>query len=666
MGLCIMLGALLLQSSPHSRADTPSAEPKATPETSIALRYLDKLAKGTLDISKDTALSPYCSIKRRNEIREQLEFLQNTHFQDGDVFSYEGSRTEANFAAILLRSDNARSPLNIRIHAVALVKKNNQWLASPLPSRFTNTGYGYDPAVQKSVQQLEMWMAKEKTKRESSARQNAQANLLDSIKEEENSARLDRLDSHQAVENLLRQLKNKNLLGVLASLGAGSNQLPEPLDTTTDLISRGLDHSEDANAWTLVTHPSVITHTLKTDQKNKDVVVGFWNPLDSKHSHILYFPTEKQKGKTFTKLPNLLKSALLPEEERWREQWRNQQRDQEELVGKLPQLIYKHHPAKTFSGDPEEVSQYFIQALDSLNFLNCFRLIPRNGDFFDNPQKQAQHLNQLSQLWKSLHRVRANPRRDLDLIQSESLALLPLQFAKPNRSGEFHTIKVWLIRESGNWHLIPHETLNEYANDQLKAEKKKLETQLRALEKEQQEKHSKTLLARVTTLSPPLHKKNISADEAKKTLTRFRSTLRANDTTEALSLCAVLKGTSNVQTLKTFNYALRGASDHSANDHVLGVNSAGSWTAVSIRTESKTSHHYDYPLYLVVATEQGPKILLDIDLRHATNKGRKLLNNRNWKKLEEAVGDVSDVQTLFNGHSALATEDIKTNEPIKD
>jgi hypothetical protein len=109
---------------------------------------------------------------------------------------------------------------------------------------------------------------------------------------------------------------------------------------------------------------------------------------------------------------------------------------------------------------------------------------------------------------------------------------------------------------------------------------------------------------------------------------------------------------------------LRGARDHNGDDLVLGVHRSGKWIGISLRTQSKVSESFDYPLYLVVNTKDGPKVLLDIDLRYATNKGRKLINSRNWKKLKNTLPEdsLTHIQTLFNQHEKLSKTDLSQQE----
>lgn len=136
--------------------------------------------------------------------------------------------------------------------------------------------------------------------------------------------------------------------------------------------------------------------------------------------------------------------------------------------------------------------------------------------------------------------------------------------------------------------------------------------------------------------------------------------MRSRDTQPALSHCAILKGTNDAQALKALNYALRGASDHTDQDLILGTTRKGNWTGISVRTESKLAEAHDYPLYLIANTEEGLRILIDVDLRHPSNKGRTLLNKKNWSKCEEILPmeSIDDLKVIFEEHLKLSAKDI--------
>lgn len=644
-------------------ADNPSADGS----NQAALSYLNHLSKGELDIEKHTALSPHCGLQRRKTIRERIAFLQKNDFRQGDTFSIESTKVENHLAAVLVRATNPAAPLSDRIHAVALVKDKKEWQPAPLPGSFSNTGYGYDETIELTVRTLEHWMAREKILRETQRREKAAAEFKTTIAAVEQKAGLDAMSPEEAVIHFLKQCREKNLLGILAAMGAASDQLLEPLDTTIDIVSQGLRNSPKSSDWHLLTNRSVIAQVLKEDHTRNEVALGCLNPMERETSKILYFPIHKSGGKTFVRLAPMLKVALLPENERRAQRWRHHHGDENELKKMLPAAILKNSRPCNYPS-PQKLREHFLRSVANNDFTDAIRLLPRKGDYFGKEENQATMLSSFGSLWQSIQVLSPPPLPPADILQEKSIALAPLQFAKPNRPGESQSIKIWMIKDTDGWHLIGRDPLDKAIKDTLNISSDKLEQRFSSIEKSTQEKHSRNWLSKVVTLTPPLTLDPVKEDEAKLLFANFRTHLRTSKIESALSSCAVLKGTDNIQTLKVFNYAIRGAADHIDDDQLLGMTRAGKWLGVSARTQSKLTGTNDYPLYLIVSSPKGPRIFLDIDLRHATNKGRKLLNKKNWRRLEASLPKESlqHLKTLFAQHSKLATEDIAKTLQLRE
>lgn len=645
----------------------PDAVPPVTDKTKVALAYLKRLSEGEIDIAKHTALSEHCGIQRRKVIRTRIEFVNKNYFHKGDTLTFVEQKIDGNLAGILIRAENPATPLSTRVHAVALIKKGKSWKAAPLLGLFSNTGYGYDEKVELAVRSLERWMAREKTLREFQWREKATNAFKSTLVDIEKKAGFDKMGPEKSVARFLEQCREKNLLGILASMGGASDALEEPMETTISLISQGLENKDTSSDWHLVTSRSVIAQVLKIDNTRNEVALGFYNPLERGKSKILYFPIHSSGGKTFVRLSPLLKIAMLPQNQRWQQRWKHRHGDEDELRKKLPSTIFKNTKPVSYRTS-RELLNHLLKSIKEDNFTDCLRLTPQKGDYFGKEENQSSILSNLGNLWRSIHKLKSSPQQAFDITEDKNVALAPLQYAKTNRTGEFETIKIWMIKNAEGWHLISYETLTASMAEELKTTIKKLEKRFLSEEKARQDQHARDLLDKVATLNLPITLGPVSEDDAKNLFTSFRSHLRSKDTQAALSSCAVLKGTSSTQTLKTFSYAIRGAADHTNYDHLVGATKSGKWMGLSVRTESKLVGLNEYPLYLVVKTDKGPRVMLDIDLRHATNKGRALLNKKNWRKLEEilAKDSLADVKAIFEAHTKLTVKDVEEELKLKE
>ena len=277
-------------------------------------------------------------------------------------------------------------------------------------------------------------------------------------------------------------------------------------------------------------------------------------------------------------------------------------------------------------------------------------------------------LANLASLWQNLTGLNSSPKPKTQIVKDTSLALAPIQFAIPNVPGKFHTANLWMMKSDAGWKLVPEKTIMTISDAKLRRSVTDLEKKIIAMTQAQRNEISKQLLSQVFTIDPANIKAAVTERNATELIKQYRSHLRSDDHQSALNCCAILKGTDDTKTLKNLNYALKGVDDHIKDDRTLGFTSAGNWSGVSVRTQSKLAGTHDYPLYLCLQTEKGPKVLLDIDLRYASNNGRKALNKINWDKLEKAIpaDAFKNVQTIFSQHQKLVTKDIEAEKKLHE
>lgn len=651
-----MFTQMIMAQALYKDAKSQNAE-----QAQVAMTYIKRLTKGELNLKEHTALSRHCGPERLNKLRTRIEFLRKNDFRENDSLSIEIQKTDANLAAVLIRAENPVAPLSPHIHAVALIRKKDLWLAAPLPGLFSNTGYGYDHKIEQSVRALERWMAREKTLRELDYIRKANSDIKSKLVIMEQKAGFDEMSSEQAVTFFLEQCRNKNLLGIATSMGGASDALADSLDTTITLIAKGLEKKNDPDSdWFLLTSRSVIVRILEFDEKRAEVALGFYNPMAHREqsSKVIRFPVRSAKDKTFTHLPPSLQASALAGHDSKRHGGGHAH--DYKLQKRITAAIFENLEVVKHSS-PEDLLNQFLDSIKKNDFTGCLRLTPRKGSFYGNEKNHEAILSNLGNLWRNIHSLNLSPSKNPYIIKEENLALAPLLYEKTNQAGVFETIKIWMLQDDDGWHLISPLSLHKVIGEKEQAATEKIEELLLAQEKKQREEHAREFLNKVVTITAPHSLDTLSEKDALKVFTNFRNDLRAKDTQAILSSCAVISGISDPQTLLTFiNYALRGASDHTDQDHILGTTRKGDWIGLSVKTVSKLSGMSDYPLYIVVNTAQGARILIDVDLRHATNRGRTQLNQKNWDKLEKTLPQesVDILKAIFTEHLKFSIKDI--------
>lgn len=636
---------------------------QTTPDQ-VALDYIKLISKGSIDINKHTAISENCSLSRKEEIIEKLASITENNFQEGDTFSIESEKRIENLAAVLILKKNTLNPLNFQIFPVALIKKEQQWLPAPVVGSFTNSGYGYDIEIENNTKSLESWMAQQK-KLEEQYKRSAHEQLITSIKQADTSSPLEKINKQQMFEQFTKHCKSNDVINILASLGASVENSPEPIEDLEGLLQNvtlGLNTPQtnnNNNPWEKLTSPHYLAQVLETNNANGNISVGFYNLLKNSDISFQKFNSFRHQEKTYLVLSEELKYSMIGSNQRNRTSYFPFKKKQEFTEKIIPAILNKYPP--TTYNTPEELQKKIANAVKSNSFPSLVPLLPRDGEFYELSKNQNSAFKNLNTLWKQIFSIDSKLIAASPILKSETLALIPVFVSKNSSLNDLTaTYDIWLSKGKKSWHIVDTTTLKKNATPELSATIKQLEKQLSDyLEKSSTERKNKTL-NQITSITLPLKNGLSSEEEALKTLDAFRAALRASDIYQAFAYSAFINASEDNNILDIFQYELKGALDHIPYDHYLGTLSSGNWQGVSLRTESKTTAVKDYPLYIVINTDQGAKILRGVDLRYANNKGRKMLNTKLWKKLEAEIPaqSIDHIRTLFKKHQELVEQDI--------
>ena len=126
----------------------------------------------------------------------------------------------------------------------------------------------------------------------------------------------------------------------------------------------------------------------------------------------------------------------------------------------------------------------------------------------------------------------------------------------------------------------------------------------------------------------------------------------------------MLEGTDKNTLMKNMQRLIRGAQEQGLDAHILGTSVNAGWVGVSVRTKSKVSELYDYPLYLITNTTKGPRVFINLDLRYPRNSGRKHLNEKSWEQLDQDAprNSLRFLKAIFKEHIKRCEEDITATQ----
>jgi hypothetical protein len=132
---------------------------------------------------------------------------------------------------------------------------------------------------------------------------------------------------------------------------------------------------------------------------------------------------------------------------------------------------------------------------------------------------------------------------------------------------------------------------------------------------------------------------------------KWLETTRKGDVKAALNLVARLDDPqSGVTVLQNLGYEISSSRRSKEAPAVIGTYCGKTWTAVGVKIDQAGKS--TFPLYPVIQTPQGPRILIEIDLFASKNRGREFLNKAAFERLEKLSNTAGELQNLYSKHQA--------------
>jgi hypothetical protein len=125
---------------------------------------------------------------------------------------------------------------------------------------------------------------------------------------------------------------------------------------------------------------------------------------------------------------------------------------------------------------------------------------------------------------------------------------------------------------------------------------------------------------------------------------------REGDVEAALRHCARLnKADSKTTVLRNLGYEMTGLQRASRLPAITAVQREGIWTAVAV--DSVSDDNPSFPLYPVIQTPDGPRILIEVDLIASTSRSRDFLNRAALDRLQDlSPAAATALKRLFDMH----------------
>ena len=148
-------------------------------------------------------------------------------------------------------------------------------------------------------------------------------------------------------------------------------------------------------------------------------------------------------------------------------------------------------------------------------------------------------------------------------------------------------------------------------------------------------------------------------DDSRQLVELWLKATRDGDVMAALRLTARLDlADSPAMLLRNIGYEMTGTRRNPHPATLAAIRRGGKLTAVGTRSAPESPP--SFPLYPIVATPKGPRILLEIDLFASANRSREFLNKAALARLREASAEAADdLANLFAEHQAAVAAPVK-------
>lgn len=611
-----------------------------------AIEFLEKvrLRKLDLDPGRDTALSARVIDDKKRKIARRLDRLAQ---ELGSAPLELGTiKMDDNFAGVIVRKVSGYDPNSFRVFPVALVKRGDSWTPAPVPASFENVDTGYASTLRERLKSLENWMLREQISDLEKLRAESSEKVLRKIRAKLSVETLRQLDLNQVSSQFLAACEQRDAGLLLGLLGGLSVPLPDDWSRRLKAVDQALNRESSAlRPWRSLIAPEVVRVIVQQQEEPDEALVsiacldphGLEKSPGAPRFEILNLNLTRNADRLWQiNLPEAFLNRSADEEE---EEGNDEETESNpDLLDAFPKKWNAIHPP-TPQPSADAAQKALFSALQSPTMTTLFTLAQIDGE----PQPARNAFVEAAKFWSLTHSPTASRHpMPLALHADGKSAVGLFQFFSTREPDKLDAKPVYYEQGSNGWRWTPvpsTSTLMKF-EDWVAGES-------RGWAKRWQEK----LLTDSLLLDPEFSKPAPDAAEARKAVEAWLAAIQRGDVTAALSHTARLNDARSASiTIQNLGYEIAGSQKQAHPPTITGVYPGAIWTAVGVTStqSGKTIH----PLYPVIQTAGGPRILIEIDLFASGNRGRDFLNKAALERLKKITSPtiVDDLRVLYSKH----------------
>ena len=589
-----------------------------------ALEYLGKLREKKVSTvtGKDTAISPETTDDKRKEISRTLERLSQ-ELAEGTLELGE-IKQDGGTAGVIVRQIDGFDVNAMQVIALAMVKRGDDWLPAPIPASFDNTGLGYDPVLAQNLPALEEWMLRQRVvdlqilRAESTLRMQRQ--IAKSLPKEKLAA----MKQDQVVEGFMKACALQDLSAVLGYLGGLNQTLPEDWSVRSNGAAKAISKKEsEKSPWRLLLSPDVFRFLAHTEMTDDEGTVSFacLDPTEKSTTFLILHVgiSKSDEGLWQIDLPSAFfnRDEELPKEEEI----------EAEILDTLPHKLRKKYPSMP-QATAEEAGEILLTKLRGNSLSDLLPLISWEGT--DAPSG-LKNIMRAAQTWRALHDpgTVGCPLKMAFHEEGNEAAVITQFFSThdPERT-DLRVLQFQKNDKGWMWTPLP------VADPAPDSDGGKIANWVKDQRPIMASQWQGKLLTGSSEIKSLVENHAVSPEEAHKTLTEWISSTRDGDLEKALALTAWINdGRGASRMLRNLGHEMATASKEKASAEIVEIYHSTNWAAVGVKTSSEDTPA-NFPLYPVIQTDKGPRILLEVDLFASPARGREFLNKASLERLQ--------------------------------
>lgn len=609
----------------------------------VAIDFLEKvrLRKLNLEPGGDTALSPQTAESKKRKIAKSIERMARD--LGTDPLEVGAVKLDDDFAAVLIRKVGGFDPNRLQVFPVALVRRGAEWTAAPVPASFENSGAGYALALRKRLELLENWMLREQVVDLEQLREESAGRMRQKIESTLLAKDVRKMDALQCARRFLAACEQGDLPSMLGLLGGLTTDLPEDWAMRLKAAERAVATGANApRPWRLLTSSDVARAVVgrEIDDTSAYISVGCLDPAGpgvastSPRIELIHFEVAKSDDGLWqvTLPPPFLQTSKDADHEDEPEGDFDT-----ELLNAFPAEWIKAHPLKA-QPSAEQAQKIFSESLGSGRFPALLSISKIDGESEEDARRACIRAAEIGWFVQNPSAVRhAMPLA----FKAEATAAVGIfQFFSARDPDRFEPRALYFEKSESGWLWSPEPALEteETFEVWVASETRKWQDQW-----QQQLLQDCPPLKEIDILTAP------TSQDAQLVVEKWLDATRRGDLKTALGLVTRLGDPKSGSTLlQNLGYEITGSRKGTAKPLVTGIYQGETWAAVGMKIDlgGKTS----YPLYPVLQTPQGPRILAEIDLFASGNRGREFLNRTAFDRLRKFTPSAAELQKLYVEH----------------